>query len=68
MRAICIYANRDAYKLERLTGQTITVGDLIDTLNNYPKDTEIFSRCDTNLFGVIDYCDIEEFDVDTDSE
>ena len=65
---IFIEGNRNGYDIEQC-GKTLTVGELIELLQDYDESTPIYLRNDNGYtYGSINYRDISEEDLEDDEE
>lgn len=65
---IFIEGKRNGYSIEQC-GYTLTVGELIEELQQYDENTPVYLRNDKGYtYGSIDYEDISEVEVKEDEE
>ena len=62
MGKIVINAKREGYGIDQV-GKTMTVGDLIDWLQQYDEDTPVFIWNDSRDYGWYTYGSIKEYDI-----
>lgn len=61
--------NRSDYDIRMSAERTLTIGELIDALSLYPKDTKVvFSNDGGYTYGDIGYCDVEWCEVESIAE
>lgn len=66
-KAVFIEGNRDCYHPKQKEDKTMTVGELISTLQDYPEDAKVFLRNDNGYtYGSISSYDIQEGSYDDD--
>ena len=70
---IVINANRRGYGIEQVESKTMTIGELIEELSRYPKDTKIVVGNDAKSYGWYTYgqirsCDLYEVEMQEDED
>lgn len=59
---LIINAKRDGYGTDQC-GKTLTVGDLIELLQQYDEDTPVYIGNDAKSYGWYTYGSIREYDI-----